>query len=144
MSVNVIERILCRLLPAAGLTNGAPMIDRWKSGRAVTELTVTRNFEMRFGATCKSSDAEGNIVIEEDSDGLTEHEQWRESKAEVQGMKENLTMSDKTGSNLELAALTDIHDDNALGKMETIRDEREASTKAKRMENGYSLPTLKQ
>ena len=41
MSVNVLERILCRLLPAAGLTEGG-LADRWESGAAVEELAVTR------------------------------------------------------------------------------------------------------
>ena len=40
MSVNVVERILTRLLPAAGLTG--PLEDRWASGAARRELALTR------------------------------------------------------------------------------------------------------
>ena len=39
MSVNVVERILSRLLPAAGLTDA--LDDRWASGAALTELEAT-------------------------------------------------------------------------------------------------------
>jgi len=39
MSVNVLERLLSRLLPAAGLTGALP--DRWASGAAQTELEAT-------------------------------------------------------------------------------------------------------
>ena len=40
MSVNVLERLLARLLPAVGLTGALP--DRWASGTAVAELEATR------------------------------------------------------------------------------------------------------
>ena len=40
MSVNVVERLLARLLPAVGLTGALP--DRWASGTAVAELEATR------------------------------------------------------------------------------------------------------
>ena len=39
-SVNVVERLLARLLPAVGLTGALP--DRWASGAAVAELEATR------------------------------------------------------------------------------------------------------
>ena len=40
MSVNVLERLLARLLPAVGLTGALP--DRWASGTALAELETTR------------------------------------------------------------------------------------------------------
>ena len=40
MSVNVVERLLARLLPAVGLTGALP--DRWASGTALAELETTR------------------------------------------------------------------------------------------------------
>ena len=40
MSVNVVERLLARLLPAVGLTG--PLPDRWASGTAAAELEATR------------------------------------------------------------------------------------------------------
>ena len=40
LSVNVVERLLSRLLPAVGLTGALP--DRWASGTAVAELEATR------------------------------------------------------------------------------------------------------
>ena len=39
MSVNVVERLLARLLPAAGLTG--PLPDHWASGAAAAELEAT-------------------------------------------------------------------------------------------------------
>ena len=39
MSVNVVERLLSRLLPAVGLTGALP--DRWASGAALRELEAT-------------------------------------------------------------------------------------------------------
>ena len=41
MSVNVVERLLSRLLPAVGLTGALP--DRWASGAALRELEATRD-----------------------------------------------------------------------------------------------------
>ena len=43
MSVNVVERLLARLLPAAGLTG--ELRDRWASGEALAELKATRACE---------------------------------------------------------------------------------------------------
>ena len=40
MSVNVVERLLVRLLPAVGLTGALP--DRWASGAPLAELEATR------------------------------------------------------------------------------------------------------
>ena len=40
MRVNVLERLLARLLPAVGLTG--PLPDRWASGTAAAELEATR------------------------------------------------------------------------------------------------------
>ena len=40
MSINVVERLLARLLPAVGLTG--PLPDRWASGTAAAELEATR------------------------------------------------------------------------------------------------------
>ena len=40
MSVNVVERLLSRLLPAVGLTGALP--DRWAGGEAIAELEATR------------------------------------------------------------------------------------------------------
>ena len=47
MSVNVLERILTRLLPAAGLVKG-PLRDRWEDGSALKELSATRGFRFNF------------------------------------------------------------------------------------------------
>mmetsp|Transcript_40148 Transcript_40148/g.86086 ORF Transcript_40148/g.86086 Transcript_40148/m.86086 type:complete len:396 (-) Transcript_40148:236-1423(-) len=41
MAVNVIERVLCRALPAAGLTGR--LVDRWASGAGVQDLITSRN-----------------------------------------------------------------------------------------------------
>lgn len=38
MSVNVVERIMGRLLPAAGIARTRPFHDRWESGEAVKEI----------------------------------------------------------------------------------------------------------
>ena len=43
MSVNVVERLLARLLLTAGLTGELP--DRWASGEALAELKATRACE---------------------------------------------------------------------------------------------------
>jgi len=43
MSVNVLERLLVRLLPAAGLAVAAGLRDRWADGSAVRALARTRN-----------------------------------------------------------------------------------------------------
>ena len=40
MSVNVLERLLISVLPAAGLTRALP--DRWAAGKALAELEATR------------------------------------------------------------------------------------------------------
>lgn len=40
MSVNVVERVLARALPAAGLAEELP--DRWAGGQALDELKATR------------------------------------------------------------------------------------------------------
>merc|ERR1719421_1318591 len=40
MSVNVLERLFVRLLPAAGLARKVP--DRWENGEAAKELSQTR------------------------------------------------------------------------------------------------------
>lgn len=42
MSVNVVERILCPLLPAAGLVDRSALPDSWKSGEAIEEITKAR------------------------------------------------------------------------------------------------------
>merc|ERR1719197_464143 len=42
MSVNVLERIFVRLLPAAGLARKGSLADRWENGEAVKELMQTR------------------------------------------------------------------------------------------------------
>jgi DNA (cytosine-5)-methyltransferase 1 len=42
MSVNVLERLLVRLLPAAKLVRKGAVNDRWANGRAVRELSRTR------------------------------------------------------------------------------------------------------
>ena len=47
MSVNVLERILTRLLPAAGLVKGS-LRDRWEDGSALKELSATRGFKFNF------------------------------------------------------------------------------------------------
>ncbi len=41
MSVNVVERLLSRLLPAVGLTGALP--DRWASGAALRDLEATKD-----------------------------------------------------------------------------------------------------
>lgn len=46
MSVNAIERILHRLLPAAGLREHGVLIDRWQNGSAAEELASTRGFRL--------------------------------------------------------------------------------------------------
>ncbi|MCH2097027.1 MAG: hypothetical protein MK142_01425, partial [Pseudomonadales bacterium] len=40
MSVNVLERLLVSVLPAAGLTRALP--DRWAAGKALAKLEATR------------------------------------------------------------------------------------------------------
>jgi len=42
MSVNVLERILVRLLPAAQLAKSRDLEDRWESGKAIKQLAKTR------------------------------------------------------------------------------------------------------
>jgi DNA (cytosine-5)-methyltransferase 1 len=42
MSVNVLERLLVRLLPAAGLVKSNAVVDRWQNGQAVRALSRTR------------------------------------------------------------------------------------------------------
>ena len=39
MAINTLERLLCRILPAVGLTG--PLPDRWADGRAQIELAAT-------------------------------------------------------------------------------------------------------
>ena len=41
MSVNVLERLLVRVLPAAGLVQHGVLVDRWENGEAVKRLTGT-------------------------------------------------------------------------------------------------------
>jgi len=49
MSVNVLERLFCRLLPAVGLTASRSQLpDRWENGEAVRVLMATRG--QSFGA----------------------------------------------------------------------------------------------
>merc|ERR1719167_775811 len=43
MSVNVLERLLVKLLPAAGLASRKSLVDRWQTGEALRELAATRN-----------------------------------------------------------------------------------------------------
>merc|ERR1711920_1104939 len=43
MSVNVLERLLVRVLPAAGLVKHGVLSDRWENGDAVKQLSCTRN-----------------------------------------------------------------------------------------------------
>merc|ERR1712087_296737 len=47
MSVNVLERIFVRLLPAAGLVRKA-LVDRWGNGTALDALEKTRDYELEF------------------------------------------------------------------------------------------------
>ena len=42
MSVNVLERVFVRALPAAGLACSGALADRWENGTALTELEKTR------------------------------------------------------------------------------------------------------
>lgn len=53
MSVNVLERLFLRLLPAAGLASAAKMRDRWASGEAVRELVKAREFQEMDAGTFK-------------------------------------------------------------------------------------------
>jgi len=46
MSVNVLERILVRALPAARLVREGQLTDRWESGIAVRQLEATRGCEL--------------------------------------------------------------------------------------------------
>jgi DNA (cytosine-5)-methyltransferase 1 len=68
MSVNVIERVLVRLLPAAKLVRHGQLKDHWKSGQAVRRLTRTRGrgfkalsakaremITTRWGAKCRAA-----------------------------------------------------------------------------------------
>merc|ERR1719229_171431 len=48
MSVNVLERLLVRLLPAAGLARKGSLTDRWQDGSAIRELASTRS--VKFAA----------------------------------------------------------------------------------------------
>ena len=41
MSVNVIERILIRVLPAAGLVKHGRLVDRWENGEAMEQIVGT-------------------------------------------------------------------------------------------------------
>ena len=43
MSVNVIERILVSLLPAAGLTSPGRLADRWKDGSAIRAMNLDKD-----------------------------------------------------------------------------------------------------
>jgi len=43
MSVNVLERLFCRALPAAGLVRPNSLCDRWADGSAVKSLAATRS-----------------------------------------------------------------------------------------------------
>ena len=47
MAINTLERLLCRILPAVGLTG--PLPDRWADGRAQIELAAT---VQRFKHSC--------------------------------------------------------------------------------------------
>eukprot|EP00959_Pyramimonas_sp_CCMP1952_P235967 4931308-Pyramimonas_sp.AAC.1 len=51
MSVNVLERLLARLLPAVGLTGALP--DRWASGTAAAELEATRTSSVLTDLVCE-------------------------------------------------------------------------------------------
>mmetsp|Transcript_24984 Transcript_24984/g.65047 ORF Transcript_24984/g.65047 Transcript_24984/m.65047 type:complete len:399 (-) Transcript_24984:152-1348(-) len=53
MSVNVFERVLARLLPAAGMTGR--LMDRWASGAALKELMASRDLD--FGTRLRRSAA---------------------------------------------------------------------------------------
>lgn len=55
MSVNVLERLFCRALPAAGLARPGALRDRWADGSAVKALAATRSAALarRFGAAPK-------------------------------------------------------------------------------------------
>jgi len=57
MSVNVLERIFCNLLPAAGLTKASKLEDRWASGAAVKALRGTATYE----SPCKRSAEEADV-----------------------------------------------------------------------------------
>jgi len=56
MSVNVLERLLCRALPAAGLARAGALRDRWADGSAVKTLAATRSlaFAQSFGLLAKT------------------------------------------------------------------------------------------
>ena len=43
MSVNVLERIFARALPAAGLVKPGVLIDTWQTGEAIEQLSSTRD-----------------------------------------------------------------------------------------------------
>ena len=43
MSVNVIERILVSLLPAAGFTNQGKIVDRWLNGTAIRGIKLDKD-----------------------------------------------------------------------------------------------------
>jgi DNA (cytosine-5)-methyltransferase 1 len=48
MSVNILERLFCRILPAAGLAKrGKPLPDRWESGRALKKIQTTRGKDFK-------------------------------------------------------------------------------------------------
>jgi len=46
MSVNVLERLFCRALPAAGLARPGSLRDRWADGSAVRSLAATRSAKL--------------------------------------------------------------------------------------------------
>ena len=57
MSVNVLERIMTRLLPAAGLVSGS-LRDRWEDGSALEQLSATRGLRIRFGSALRGNSGE--------------------------------------------------------------------------------------
>ena len=56
MRVNVLERLLARILPAAGLVNNGMCFDRWEIGAGVEQLskTIGRGFKDRLKPEVKS------------------------------------------------------------------------------------------
>jgi len=50
MSVNVLERLFVRLLPAAKLARASDLTDRWETGQAVKELARTRGLGFKVDA----------------------------------------------------------------------------------------------
>lgn len=60
MSVNVLERLFTRLLPAAKLVRSQTLKDRWANGQAVKKLSATRGKGFKgLSAKLKKANADG-------------------------------------------------------------------------------------